>query len=189
MEPSATAECPCDETIALSRTGPIMSSRCTTLGVFALSVCLQLSTPAGGRAQEPVLEEGQRARITVREQDPAREGHASAQMLRGTVLDVAPDSLVIRIHPDAGPIALRRAAIERVELSRGVRSRLDSALHHAPRAALMGAFEFYLLNEVVESPLVDDSWTAAAIGAGVGVVVGTVVGALRPEERWTEASW
>jgi hypothetical protein len=121
------------------------------------------------------------ARLPEAQFQPAgRRGH----LLRGRVTRLAPDTLYLAVTDSVGPLAIPRAFIERLDLSRGVPSRTSSALVHGLKSAAAMALILALWNELEEEPNQTSTGTAALIGGGVGFATGALVGALRPQERW-----
>ena len=149
---------------------------------LAALVLLAAIAPGGLHVQADELM-GEEVRVWL--SDPAREADADVTlMLRGTVLRLAPDSLVLRLHPAAGPTAVVRAGVDRLELLLGARSRRAGAWRQAWRWSLFGAVEFALLDAANDHPIADEPWQSMLIGAGVGAAMGAVYGALFPGERW-----
>ena len=150
-----------------------------------LLICLAVMAlvPRGVFAQESLpVSEGSRVRVFLAPQPRSVEGWTRPQELRGTLLDLRPDSAVLRVHPGAGPLVVATGAISRFEVSRGVDSRLVSASRQALWFAALGAVEFALLDSRGER--FGSVSLAASAGAASGALVGAVMGAAFPRERW-----
>ena len=147
----------------------------------ALISAFLLPTIANAQAPGP----GQRVRVRLIEQPYEIEGAAPRQMLRGTLVGVTPDSLLLQLHPAADVTAIARTGIDRLYVSHGVRSRFESALVHGVTGALTGAIQRTLFT-TIDHNYADDESTAesALIGAAFGAVIGITVGAIFPQERW-----
>lgn len=106
------------------------------------------------------------------------------QLIRGRIAALAPDTLYLAVTDSLGPLAIPRALVQRLQISKGVPSRGVSALQ---RGVLLGASSALLALVafgIDDEPDGTDSGTAALVLGGVGVVVGSVLGALYPRERW-----
>jgi hypothetical protein len=112
-----------------------------------------------------------------------QKGNQRGHLLRGRVSGLSPDTLYLAITDSVGPLAIPRNLIQRLDYSRGVPSRLSSALIRGLVSGAVLAGTFALVNELWE-----DSGTstgdAALIGAAVGFGTGAIVGAIFPIERW-----
>lgn len=108
------------------------------------------------------------------------------QWVRGEVAALAVDTLYLRVPGTESPLAIRRAAIKRLDRSLGVPTRAESALRGAVGWALLGAlFGMSTGWPDWDGGLHDRSLgDRAALGATSGAVIGFVVGALFPSERW-----
>ncbi|HEX6750264.1 MAG TPA: hypothetical protein VF092_23425 [Longimicrobium sp.] len=148
----------------------------TPIAVIALAAAAVLaSIPAA--AQE--IAAGTRVRITLTPQRDV-EGYTPPQVLRGTLVAMDATSMTLQLHPGAGPVRVQRDAVRRVDVSRGVPSRAANAAMGAVGGAVVGALEFWLLNDEEFDSDSEAAWTGAAVGAGFGLVTG----ALFPRERW-----
>jgi hypothetical protein len=149
--------------------------------VLALLAIALLSR--GAEAQWPrEIESGNRVRVTVPEaelQRGSRRGHS----LRGTVARLDPDTLYLRITDSLPPLAIPRAWIKRLDLSRGVPPRVTNAARVGLFWAAIGALELLLYNGVDDSNTLS-AGQATLLGAGVGLALGATFGALYPTERW-----
>lgn len=105
------------------------------------------------------------------------------QFLRGRVTALNPDTLYLAVTDSVGPLAIPRGLIDRLAVSRGVPSRVESALK---RGLLSGALTALLvagLAELDDDPG-SDTGTSALVGGAVGFGTGVVFGAIYPRERW-----
>jgi hypothetical protein len=140
---------------------------------------------APGVAHAQALEQGQRVRVHLNRQPRDVEGFAPRQQLRGTLLRITSDSLVLQLHPAADATSIARAGIDRVDLSQGVRGRLESALVHGITGAITGAIQRTLFVTLDHNYAEDESTAESAlIGAAFGAALGTIIGAIFPQERW-----
>jgi hypothetical protein len=126
---------------------------------------------------------GTRVRVQLPEaqyQADSPRGH----LLRGRVTTLLPDTLYLAVTDSLGPLAVPRAFIKRLDLSRGVPSRTTSAVRRGLLAGASTALLFVLFNEMDDASDRASTGTAALVGAGVGVTFGALMGALYPRERW-----
>ncbi len=145
-----------------------------------------LATPRLADAQFPAeVQPGMRARVWVPETTRQEQGPPRRQLLRGTVESVDGGSLRLRIPGSAGSLAIPRASVRRLDISRGV-SRGASMVERAVGGAIGGAVVFALLNDPRRSggPHYRTDWRAAGVGAAWGAGIGAVVGLTWPTERW-----
>jgi hypothetical protein len=126
---------------------------------------------------------GTRVRVLLPEaqyQAASRRGH----LLRGRVTALAPDTLYLAVTDSLGPLAVPRALVDHLDLSRGVPSRATSALRRGLLAGAGTALLLVLVNEMDDASDRTSTGKAALVGAGVGVSFGALTGALYPRERW-----
>jgi hypothetical protein len=146
---------------------------------------LLLAVPSIGLAQFPVeVRQGARVRVWIPETDRQQEGPYRRQLLRGTVESVD-GTLRLRVPGAAGSLAIPRASVRRLDVSRGV-SRAASAVERAVGGAIGGAIGFALLNDPRRrgGPHYRTDWRAAGVGAAWGGGIGAVIGLAFPHERW-----
>ena len=162
----------------------------TNLTRCALVAALTLIANAPVHAQR-LPEPGQRVRVHLVSQPRAIEGVVSPQRLRGTLVGVTADSLALQIHPASDVTWIARAGVKRLDLSGGVRGRLESAFVRGAVGAVVGSLERTLFAALSSDLYEDESLgESALIGAAGGAVIGITIGALFPQERWTRArSW
>jgi hypothetical protein len=105
-------------------------------------------------------------------------------LVRGRVTALTADTLYLAVTDSLGPLAIPRPLILRLDLSRGVPSRGESALRRGLGTAVAGA-----LTGLLVAAFDDDveSGDGALVGAGIGLAVGAISGALFPRERWKRA--
>jgi hypothetical protein len=96
---------------------------------------------------------------------------------------LSPDTLYLAITDSVGPLPIPRRLIQRLDYSRGVPSRLSSALTRGLVGGAVWAAALALWNELEEDPGTSTG-TAALIGGAVGFGTGAIVGAIFPIERW-----
>jgi hypothetical protein len=152
---------------------------------FALAVGLASSQSLGAQLP-PEIVSGARVRVVL--PDSLRQASAPTrdQWIRGRVARLTADTLFLGLGGVEAPIAIRHAAIKRIDRSLGVPSRGESALRGAVGWALFGAL-FGLATgwpEFDEGVNERNAGDRAALGAAWGAGVGFVLGALFPSERW-----
>ena len=145
---------------------------------------LTIASPSGDAAAQwpPQVEPGHRVRVTVPEaqfQRGAERGH----VLRGTIARLESDTLFLRITDSLPPLAIPRTWIRRLDVSRGVPSRVASAARGGLIWGAVGALEFLALAGLDDSNSLS-AGQAALVGGAVGMAFGATFGALRPTERW-----
>jgi hypothetical protein len=143
------------------------------------------STSAPAQTGDPlVVSPGERVRLSPLLYP--RFGPAQPPPVQGTVSAVRGDTLELRLDGGMGYAAIPLASGIGIEVSRGVPSRVGSALD----GALRGAVQLGLLAPLVA--LVSDAaggkqvsaLQATGIMAAVGALAGAFQGAIMPEERW-----
>jgi hypothetical protein len=150
-----------------------------------LAISFLLAAPCLAIAQFPAeVQPGTRVRVWIPETSRQEEGPYRRQLLRGTVESVD-GTLRLRVPGTAGSLAIPRAAVRRLDVSRGV-SRGASAVERAIGGAIGGAITFALLNDPRRrgGPHYRTDWRAAGVGAAWGGGIGAVIGFAFPHERW-----
>lgn len=150
-----------------------------------LIVSLLLAAPGLALAQFPAdVQPGARVRVWIPETNRQEEGPNRRQLLRGTVESVD-GPLRLRVPGTTGSLAIPRAAVRRLDVSRGV-SRGASMFERAVGGAIGGAIFLGSLNDPRNStgPHYRTDWEAAGVGAALGAGFGAVIGAIWPYERW-----
>ena len=112
-----------------------------------------------------------------------QQGNQRGHLLRGRVSRLSADTLYLAITDSVGPLAVPRHLIQRLDYSRGVPSRLSSALTRGLVSGAVLAGTLALFNELWEDPGTSTG-DAALIGAAIGFGTGAIVGAIFPIERW-----
>jgi hypothetical protein len=153
----------------------------------ALAVAsLALAIAAPLRAQFPRdVAVGSRVRVTIGDQ--YRQGPLAPrqQWIAGTVTQLGGDTLYLRAPGTSGALAVPRASMRRLEVSRGAPSRGASAVGGAVGGAFIGAAWAIALRQIGWGELQPRSLGyAAGRGAAWGAGVGVVLGALSPSEQW-----
>ena len=150
-----------------------------------IAISFLLAAPCLAIAQFPAeVQPGTRVRVWIPETTRQEEGPYRRQLLRGTVESVD-GTLRLRVPGTAGSLAIPRAAVRRLDVSRGV-SRGASAVERAIGGAIGGAITFALLNDPRRrgGPHYRTDWRAAGVGAAWGGGIGAVIGFAFPHERW-----
>ena len=153
--------------------------------VLSCAIAALGASPAALRAQFVDVPVGTRVRVWLPEPSRQEEGPVRRQLLRGSVSRVAGDTLLLSIPGAAGAVAIPRATMRRLDVSRGV-SRPVSAVERAVGGAIGGAITYALMNDPRRSggPHYRTDWRAAGVGASWGAGIGAVVGFIFPHERW-----
>lgn len=132
-------------------------------------------------AQQPVLSEGQRVRITT----------STVKKTVGVVSRTTPDSLVILSASGGGRTTVATRALEKMEVSEG-----KSAVAGAKKGAIWGGVIGGLAGLIfLAAPCDDSTYTSldcsgstkaeyAAISLGSGILYGLGIGALVKAETW-----
>jgi hypothetical protein len=137
-------------------------------------------------AQFPAeVQPGMRVRVWIPEAARQEQAPDRRQLLRGIVESVDGGILRLQVPGTTGSLAIRRASVRRLDVSRGV-SRGASMVERAVGGAIGGAIGFALLNDPRRSggPHYRTDWRAAGVGATWGAGIGAVVGLTWPYEQW-----
>ena len=145
------------------------------LGTLAAAQSLEAQWPAR-------IVPGARVRARLPEMQ-YQQGNQRGHLLRGRVSRLSADTLYLAITDSVGPLAIPRHLIQRLDYSRGVPSRLSSALTRGLVSGAVLAGVLALWNELEEDPGTSTG-DAALIGAAVGFGTGAIAGAIFPIERW-----
>ena len=151
-----------------------------------IAITCLLATPCAAAAQFPAaVQPGARVRVWIREPYRQQEGPPLRQLLRGTVESVDADVLRLAVPGASGSLAIPRASMRRLDVSRGA-SRGASMVERAVGGAIGGAVTFALLNDPRRSggPHYRTDWRAAGVGASWGGGIGAVLGLAFPHESW-----
>ena len=149
-------------------------------------VIFLLVIPRFAGAQFPAeIQPGTRVRVWIPEATRQQEEPVRRQLIRGTVESVDRGILRLEVPGTAGSLAIPRAAVRRLDVSRGV-SPGASMIERAAGGAIGGAILFGLLNDPRRTggPHYRTDWRAAGVGAAWGGGIGAVVGLIWPYERW-----
>ena len=157
---------------------PLVSVVVALTGLTAVPPSLGAQFPADVRV-------GTRVRVWIPEPYRQAEGPLRRQVLRGTVDGFTADTLRLSFRGAAGTIAIPRASVSRLEVSRGV-SRPASAAERAVGGAIGGAVFWALMNDPRRSggPHYRTDWRAAGVGASWAAGFGALTGLLFPHEHW-----
>lgn len=149
-------------------------------------ISLLLAAPGLADAQFPAeVQPGMRVRVWIPETVRQEQAPDRRQLLRGTVESIDGGILRLRVRGTTGSLAIPRASVRRLDVSRGV-SRGASMFERAAGGALGGAIVFALLNDPRRAggPHYRTDWRAAGVGAAWSAGIGAVVGFTWPYERW-----
>src|SRR4051812_47588017 len=122
----------------------MLAFRSSALVIGLLFVCV------GSRARSqlpPEVQVGARVRVWLPEPNRQMDGPVRRQLLRGTVDQVEADTLWLAVPGVAGEVAISRAAVRRLDVSRGRPSRFGSAVERAVGGAFVGALFWGALND------------------------------------------
>jgi hypothetical protein len=145
-----------------------------------------LAIPRLADAQFPAaVQSGTRVRVWIPEPNRQEQGPDSRQLLRGTVESVDGSILRLTVPSTAGSLAIPRASVRRLDVSRGV-SRGASMVERAVGGAIGGALFLSMLNDPgrLSFPHYRSDWRATGVGAAWGAGIGAAVGLIWPYERW-----
>lgn len=151
-----------------------------------IAITLLAVGPATATAQFPErVQPGARVRVWLPEAQQQENTPWRRQLLRATVRDVGGDTLRLVVPGTEGSLAVARANIRRLDVSRGT-SRVASAFERAFAFAIGGAISAAIKNDPGSSewPNYNRDWRAAEEGAKWGAAIGAVVGFVLPTERW-----
>jgi hypothetical protein len=161
--------------------------------VLAVITLLALA-PLGGidaSAQAPVVAPpewpatvGTRVRATL----PTQRSTAIAvvdegSLVTGTIAALAPDTLYVRPHPATGVVAIPRAAVRGLAVSRG-RSRTRTALKFGFNGLLLGVAGSAMLHGPLTGARGMPPASEIARAGAVGASLGAWIGAWLPREDW-----
>jgi hypothetical protein len=151
--------------------------------VLVLLVTLFLLAPAAAAGQgAATLEPGTRVLVVLARQSSSL--WSRPQMLQGTVTALNVDSISLRLDAEASTVTVATASIAQMAVSRGVPSRLESAVWQGAVLGLQGVSLWPAVRDLNNS----DSWSRdVLVGAAVGATIGAIVGALEPREQWRRA--
>lgn len=164
---------------------PLSSGSATVRGVIRSGrvivglLLLPLALPVSGQ-QVPEVGVGERVLIWVARQGPELDDWPPPQSVRGRVLRMSTDSVTVEFNPGAMPLQMSWSAVERMFVSRGVQSRVGSALRRGTASGLSLGVTFLIIEWLRK----DSDWQAAWVATGVGALVYAVYGALSPGEIW-----
>jgi hypothetical protein len=147
---------------------------------------LLLVTPGVAAAQFPSeVQPGTRVRVWIPEATRQNEGPYRRQLLRGNVESVDGATLRLRIPGSANTLAIPRASVRRLDISRGV-NRGESMIERAAGGAIGGAITYALMNDPKRTggPHYKRDWRAAGVGASWGAGIGAAIGLIFPHESW-----
>jgi hypothetical protein len=153
---------------------------------LVIAVTLLIASAATAAAQfDARVKPGVRVRAWLPEPHQQDRGPWRRQLLRATVSDVGGDTLRLVVPGTTGSVAIARADIRRLDVSRGT-SRVTSAFERAIAFAITFAISTALENDPGsnEWPNYTRDWRAAGEGAKWGAAFGAVVGFAFPTERW-----
>ena len=152
---------------------------------FPVTMMLGTMTSAALAQRDAALQVGARYRVTlVKFPDRVGPQLPTDRWLAGELVERRGDTLVLRPHPAIGSVPVPAAAIDRLEISRGV-SRATSAFENALGGAIVGgAWGYLLYDSGLRGTNFNKPWQAVGIGAATGAVGGLISGLIFPTERW-----
>ncbi|MFL5605790.1 MAG: hypothetical protein ACJ8AD_05030 [Gemmatimonadaceae bacterium] len=149
------------------------------------TMMLGVVTPPALAQRDDALRVGARYRVTL-VKFPERVGPQLPmdRWLAGELVERRVDTLVLRPHPATGLVPVPVAAIDRLEVSRGV-SRGVSAFENAFGGAVAGGLTgLFLYRSGLRGTNFQKPWQAVGISAASGAAGGLISGLLFPTERW-----
>ena len=152
---------------------------------LTLIACL-LVLPRFAAAQLPEeVRPGMRVRVWLPEARRQQQAPERRQLLRGTVESTDGSILRLNVSGTTGSLAIPRASIIRMDVSRGVNP-IASAFESAAGGAIAGAITFALMNDPRRrgGPHYKRDWRAAGVGAAWGASIGGALGFVFPHEQW-----
>lgn len=155
--------------------------RVTRFTLLALFTVFGASVGSAQTLSPPVGE-----RVRVRVDDLHRQGDMlpRSMELRGTLTALDSSALFIEIAPGGGSITVPRPSIRSFAISKGVPSRLESAVRRGAAWTLMGALLGFGFRDFPDRGSRTPWQDAVIVGAGTGAITGVFMGALSPYERW-----
>ena len=151
-----------------------------TLLAFVVGIC-GVSVTAAAQSNLPMAVD-QRVRVWT----------AAPEAITGRVASVSADGFEVA-NEGGAPVRVARAAVKKIEVSRGGRSRGAGATRGALRGAIIGAVAGAVLGGLQHEDIGEDGSSvgkAAALGAWsgglFGGLIGAGVGAARAGERWEQ---
>jgi hypothetical protein len=149
------------------------------------AAALALGSASAATQFPPVVQPGTRVRVWIPEPQAQEHGPWRRQPVRATVTAVHHDTLRLEVPGTTGGIAVFRADIRRLDVSRGT-SRVASGFERAMVFAMTGALAAAIENDPRsnEWPNYRSGWRAAEVGGKWGAAIGLVVGLAFPTERW-----
>jgi hypothetical protein len=143
-----------------------------------------LGAPAAAQLQDS-LPLGSRVRVGLRPESRQVEGAAVPEQLRGSLMQVSGDSLTVDFHPGVSPVTISWSEVSSLERSRGISSRLQTAVRTAFQLGLLGAIEFSIAEEIGGRRVFESRGAAMLSGALTGGGLGVLIGFTHPQERWS----
>ena len=156
-----------------------------SLFLLALTVTVDAASASAQTPWSQRVQPGVRVRVWLPEAQQQENTPWRRQLLRASVIDVGSDTLRLHVPGTMGTIAVARADVRRLDVSRGT-SRVASALARAIGFAVVGAISAAIDNDPggSEWPNYSRDWRAAEEGAKWGAAFGVVIGFAFPTERW-----
>lgn len=173
----------------------VRSSKLWGILFVLLAVVSPAALPAqapdsGGTTWPPPVAAGTRVRLALGRAGACPDHFAERWCrIAGEVVAVTPDSVYLRVHPAMGPAPVARAAVRRLEVSRG-RSQWRTVLELATKGTLWGALggnamhDFRVGNFASRTRL-----DAIRVGAALGAATGAYLGLFERREHWRRVEW
>jgi hypothetical protein len=112
---------------------------------------------------------------------------ARVHRFQATVRAISADTLYVDVPNTVGRVAVPRASIRWLEVSRGRTSRAARAIEVGVVGAVIFGARLRAVHEDPETRRFDRAWKAVAVGAAMGFAAGAYFGARLPSERWAPA--
>jgi hypothetical protein len=158
--------------------------------LMVLGALLALLAATRPLAAQLPAEVGTGTRVRIAIDDSVRQLHfvAPTQWLYGTVVARAADTLYVSLLNLPAPLAVPRASMRSLSVSRGLPSPTRSAFVQGARGAVLGALMFAVLQDIDENSAFPGRGEAALAGGVAGAGLGVYLGLRQPLERWRAVS-
>lgn len=152
---------------------------------IALALAANTTAVFAQRPFPATLTAGSRVRVAIADTVLQSPLGFSGQLIYGTVSARTDDTLYLTIPNTTGSLAVPRARMLSLAISKGMPTRGRSVAVYGARYAVLGAAMFYLLHGAGRNDgALGSRGAATAAGGGVGLALGVFLGARAPVEQW-----